>query len=355
MPTFASHRPEIFRLSEEKDRVRLQKLQGDMNNYEVYDTLEEQLVELLITRTPSLKSNPSALATAVSKEIGEAGWEGYGVWVWYPWNRSLVRLLGEEEFIEVRTNRNKNKILPLEQQELRAKWVGIVGLSVGSSLAMNLAMERICGGLRLADFDVIELSNLNRIATSVAHLGLPKAIATARAIAEIDPYFEVEIELNGLTTDNIGPFFEGLDVVCDACDQVSAKANIRWHARQVGIPVIMETSDRGMIDIERYDGPNPRFLHGRIDEEMLREMRNATEWTPAFFNAFVDVESVSERGRASLGEMGNSLVGWPQLYTDVAAGGAHAAQLIRKILLGEPLPDARIYLEWDEQFVESIN
>ena len=41
-------------------------------------------------------------------------------------------------------------------------------------------------------------------------------------------------------------------------------------------------------------------------------------------------------------------VGWPQLYTDVA-GGAHAAQVIRSIFLGEHVPDARHYLEWNEQ------
>lgn len=355
MTSHAPYRPEIFRMSEEKDRARLLELRREWKNYEVYDTLEDQLIELLITRDPKLKSDPSALATEVSRTVGKAGWESYGVWVWYPWSRSLVRLLDEEEFIEVRTNRNKNKILSAEQQGLRKKWVGIVGLSVGSSLAMNLAMERICGGLRLADFDVIELSNLNRISASVKELGTPKAVVTARAIAEVDPYFEVQIDLNGLTTQNIRTFFEGLDIVCDACDQVSAKANIRSHAREVGIPVVMETSDRGMIDVERYDWSNQPILHGRIDEQMLEEMKEAAAWTPAFFNAFIDIENASERGRLSLEEMGKSLVGWPQLYTDVAAGGAHAAQLIRKILMGEPVQDARIYLEWDEQFVESIN
>jgi hypothetical protein len=88
---------------------------------------------------------------------------------------------------------------------------------------------------------------------------------------------------------------------------------------------------------------------------MLEAMLEAKEWTPDFFNAFIDLGQASPRGLKSLEEVGSTLVGWPQLYSDVAAGGAHATQAARKILLGDPVPDARLYLEWDEQFVESVD
>ena len=74
------------------------------------DTVEEQLVELLITRAPGLKENPGGLAEAVVLELGQREWDQYGCWVYYPWRQSLVHLLAESDFIELRTNRNRNRI-----------------------------------------------------------------------------------------------------------------------------------------------------------------------------------------------------------------------------------------------------
>ena len=71
----------------------------------------------------------------------------------------------------------------------------------------------------------------------------------------------------------------------------------------------METSDRGMIDIERYDEADTPFLHGRISETMLEAMRNASAGAE-FFDAFIDVSQASERGVASLQAVGTTLVGW---------------------------------------------
>ncbi|MGY8901607.1 MAG: hypothetical protein ACKVI1_03355, partial [Flavobacteriales bacterium] len=54
-------------------------------------------------------------------------------------------------------------------------------------------------------------------------------------------------------------------------------------------------------------------------------------------------------GQISLAKMGTELVGWPQLYSDVASGSAFAAEAARRLLLGEDIPDSRLYLEIDEQ------
>ena len=347
-------KPVLYHLENRADRAACEQAMSHRRG-EVIDTLEAQLVEWLVTQTPTLREQPDALARAIKLEIGDGGWETFGTWAWFPWRQTWVRLLPEAAFVAVRTNRNRDKITLEEQAKLASKCVGIAGLSVGSALAMILAMERTCGKLKLADFDVLELSNLNRIQTGVHHLGVPKAVAIARAIAEVDPYFEVELFTEGFTDENAETFMDGLDFVCDACDQVRAKANLRWYAKVNGIPLIMETSDRGMIDIERYDEANTPFLHGRISDDMMEEMRISSAWKPEYFDAFIDVSQASQRGVASLQAVGTTLVGWPQLYTDVAAGGSHAAQVIRSVFLGEHVPDARHYLEVNEQLLESVN
>jgi hypothetical protein len=55
-----------------------------------------------------------------------------------------------------------------------------------------------------------------------------------------------------------------------------------------------------------------------------------------------------------LAEVGATLVGWPQLYSEVAAGGAHAAEAARRILLGERVPDTRIFLALHDQLAQPV-
>ena len=184
-------------------------------------------------------------------------------------NNSLVHLLDDREFIDVRTNRNQYKITREERDILASKKIGIIGLSVGQSIAVTLAMERGCGELRLADFDVLELSNLNRIRTGVHNLNVPKVVIAAREIAEIDPFIKVTCFFSGLTESNIDEFFTEngkLDLLVDECDGLDMKIISRFNARKLGIPVLMDTSDRGMLDVERFDlEPNRPILHGTVE------------------------------------------------------------------------------------------
>ena len=84
-----------------------------------------------------------------------------------------------------------------------------------------MAIERICGELRLADFDTAELSNLNRLRTGVYNLGVLKTIIAAREIMEIDPFLKVAVFHEGLTQQNMPDFFTGgkkLDILVEVCD-----------------------------------------------------------------------------------------------------------------------------------------
>ncbi|MCH1583385.1 MAG: ThiF family adenylyltransferase [Flavobacteriales bacterium] len=295
--------------------------------------------------------DPVGDATAAfSAREGSSPTGRYGTVVWYPWRQKAVLLLEEAEFIAVRTNRNRNKIRGDEQQALLEKSVGVVGMSVGRSVAMALAMERIVGRLHLADADTLELSNLNRIPASVFELGTSKLVSAARAIAEIDPYLEVELWPSGFAPEVMSDFLGGLDAVVDACDDPAAKALLRLGARDRRMPLVMETNDRGLVDIERYDLEETEdFLHGRLTAEQLTELAGGGAWTPELLDAFVDLSAISDRARESLNEVGKTLVGWPQLHSDVAIGAGMAATAIRRLLLGEDLADQRIRFDFNEQ------
>ena len=96
--------------------------------------------------------------------------EEFGIWIYYPWCQKLVHTLNEKEFIELRTSRNKYKITEEEREVLSLKTIGVIGLSVGQSVSLTLAMERGFGELRIADFDELELTNLNRLRSGIYNL-----------------------------------------------------------------------------------------------------------------------------------------------------------------------------------------
>jgi molybdopterin/thiamine biosynthesis adenylyltransferase len=316
----------------------------------IFDTLRFQLQDLLRSRHPEWRLPPDELARSVDAHLDGASCEEYGAWVHYPWSGRLVHLLDREEFIELRTDRNRYKITPQEQAVLASKHVGVVGLSVGQSIALTLALERSCGEIRLADFDAVDLSNLNRIRTGVHNLGVPKVIVTAREIAEIDPYVSVTIFPEGLTPENLQSYFSaggGLDVVVEECDSFDIKVLVRHTARRYRIPVVMATSDRGMLDIERFDlePERPLFhdLAGDLEPVSLRGL--TTEQKLPIVLRISGAETLSTRLRASMVEIGQTLSTWPQLASAVTLGGGMAAEAVRRILLHDDAPSGRYFLD----------
>lgn len=345
-----SYSPRLFRLTLRSDAAALEELLRVVPRLQVCDTLDAQLHDLLRTRHPAQKLNPAELDAMTREYLRGWAQEAYGVWVYYPWSQRLVHLLDEAEFAELRTNRNQYKITPEEQAALAGKRVGVVGLSVGQAVAVTMALELSCGELRLADFDRLDLSNLNRLRAGVHELGLPKVLVTARAIAELDPFLRVVCFPAGIDDENCEAFLlDGgkLDVVVEECDSLDIKLSLRHAARRHTIPVVMNTSDRGLVDVERFDlEPDRPIFHGLIGDLDPASLRGLTmeEKVPYVLNILGE-ETLSTRLRASLLEVEQSICTWPQLASAVAHGGGVAADVARRICLNEMRASGRYFVD----------
>lgn len=322
-----------------------------------HDTLPDQLRDLIRTRNPRRhRTEPNG--DWVSREIDEVtrgiSINDYGRWVYYPWSGRLVHLLPPGEFHELRTDRNRNKITRSEQQRLANCTVAIVGLSVGNAIAMTLALEDACGHLKLGDLDTLELSNMNRIRASVDQLGLPKTILTARQIYELNPYAKLSLFHEGVTPGNLEAFLRGdpaPDIVIDECDDIRMKILLRERAREYGIPVLMETSDRGMLDVERFDlEPHRPILHGLLGSitgaDLPDSMNN--EEKIRYVLPVIGIQEISARSAASMLEIGETLTTWPQPGADVTLGGATVSLAVRLLALGCDLPSGRRHIDLQE-------
>lgn len=349
------YRPVFFRLTESDQKKAFENLIEGEKNLQVFDHIEAQVEELIKCLQPTIVfSPPSELTQAVKDRFSGNPTEEYGVWVYYPWNAKLVHLLDEHEFSIVRTNRNKHKITVEEQERLSDKKIGVMGLSVGQSVSLTLTMERGFGELRIADFDELDLSNINRIRTGVQNLKIKKTTIVAREIAEIDPFLKVVCFEDGITAENLDAFLTEngkLDLLIDECDSFDIKINSRKKAKSLGIPVLMEGSDRGTIDIERFDlEPERKVLHGMIehlDMDKYGDYTTMDERLP-YITAVTGVETLSPRMKGSAIEIMSSISTWPQLASAVTYGGGVTADLARKILLGNLNLSGRFFLDLDE-------
>ncbi len=113
---------------------------------------------------------------------------------------------------------------PGVHERVKRSAVGIAGLGgLGSAVAVALARVGV-GRLVLADFDVVEPSNLNRQQYFIDQLGLPKAEALAANLRRINPYVEYEVHAVRLVPENIPLLFPDVDVMVEAFDRADQKA-----------------------------------------------------------------------------------------------------------------------------------
>lgn len=326
----SSFKADILREDVPSERRRLDEMRADPRIH-VTDLRSELLDSLRSLRPPP---SPNVTDEPVR-------------WAYYPWRRALVGILGPLGYRALRLDRNRNLITAKEQGFLGKLQIGVAGLSVGHAIAHALAQQGLCGLIRLADFDHLELSNLNRVPATVLDLGLNKAVVTARRIAELDPYLRVEVMTAGVTPELVDEFLAGLDVVVEECDSLEMKVMLRESARTLRLPVVMATSDRGLIDVERFDTePNRPILHGLLGEVSSAELFGlARRDKIPYMLRHLDASRSSQRLTASLVELDNTLSTWPQLAGDVILGAATVAEAVRRIGLGEPLESGQVRID----------
>jgi sulfur carrier protein ThiS adenylyltransferase len=106
-------------------------------------------------------------------------------------------------------------------------------------VAIALARTGV-GRLIIADFDLVEPSNLNRQQYFLDQLGLPKVYALRDTLARINPHVHVVACHLQLVPGNIGDVFGTVDVLVEAFDRADQKAMLveTFAVRFAGRPVV---------------------------------------------------------------------------------------------------------------------
>jgi len=127
------------------------------------------------------------------------------------------------------------------KRRLKQFTVGIAGAGgLGSNIAMHLTRVGI-GKLIIADFDVVQESNLNRQFYFRHQLGTKKVDALEANLLAINPELHIEVHDIKLDAQSIAKIYSDVDVMVEAFDKAEMKEIIAevFQSEYPNIPLVM--------------------------------------------------------------------------------------------------------------------
>lgn len=161
------------------------------------------------------------------------------------------------------------------QLRLKRSKVLIVGLGgLGSPVALYLAAAGI-GELHLADFDVVDSSNLQRqIVHDTPHEGCLKVDSARHRLQALNPLLTLHVHHQKLDANNLGQLVQGMNLVLDCTDNFRIRDQLNQACVTYAVPWISGAAIRlsgqvTLFDPRQPDSPCYRCLFPEVDEDAL--------------------------------------------------------------------------------------
>lgn len=156
------------------------------------------------------------------------------------------------------------------QRRIRAARVLVVGLGgLGSPVALYLAAAGV-GTVGLADFDIVDESNLQRqVVHGTPDTGRAKVDSAADRLAALNPDVQVVRHPAGVTRDDASTVIDGYDVVVDCTDSFDARYLLNDVCLALGVPWVHGSvwQLHGQVSVFTRTGPCYRCLHPRPPDQ----------------------------------------------------------------------------------------
>ena len=200
----------------------------------------------------------SALAAQTLQELGYtnvasmAG--GFGKWKEAGFPIEMPRSLTAEQKQRYSRHLLVPEVGEAGQTKLLDSKVLLVGAGgLGSPAGLYLAAAGV-GTIGLVDFDVVDLSNLQRqVLHTTARVGTPKTESAEKTIRALNPDVKVVRHDLRLEAGNVMDVFAPYDVILDGCDNFSTKYLVNDAAVLMGKPLVYGS-------IFRFDGQATTFV-----------------------------------------------------------------------------------------------
>lgn len=160
----------------------------------------------------------------------------------------------------------------LRLKQSRALVVGVGGL--GSPVALYLAAAGV-GELHLADFDHVDLTNLQRQIIHDTHsIGQAKVDSALARLNAINPEITLVAHRTALDTDSLEAAVQAVDLVLDCSDNFATREAVNAACVAAGKPLVSGAAIRlegqlSVFDPRRADSPCYHCLYGHGSEAEL--------------------------------------------------------------------------------------
>lgn len=154
----------------------------------------------------------------------------------------------------------------------RALVVGLGGL--GSPVALYLAAAGV-GELHLADFDTVDLTNLQRqIIHDTQSVGMAKVDSAIARLTAINPQISLVAHRKALDVDSLSAAVQAVDLVLDCSDNFSTREAVNAACVKAGRPLVSGAAIRlegqlSVFDPRRSESPCYHCLYGHGSEAEL--------------------------------------------------------------------------------------
>jgi molybdopterin-synthase adenylyltransferase len=201
------------------------------------------------------------------------------------------------------------------QEKLLNAKVLVVGMGgLGSPAAMYLAAAGV-GSLTIADFDRVDLSNLQRqIIHTSERISMSKVESAAQTLAALNPSTHIVPIGERLNPETLQAVVNLVDVVLDCSDNFTTRFAINRACVSGGVPLVSGAAIRlegqiAVFDPRRNDSPCYRCLYDEVDDEQLSCAQNGV-LAPlvGIIGSMQALETIK-----LLAEFGDSLVGRLQI------------------------------------------
>ncbi|KTC24345.1 molybdopterin-synthase adenylyltransferase [Pseudomonas putida] len=144
------------------------------------------------------------------------------------------------------------------QLRLKGSRVLIVGLGgLGSPVALYLAAAGV-GELHLADFDTVDLTNLQRqVMHDTAAVGLSKVDSAMARLQAINPQVALVAHRQALDDDSLAQAVGAVDLVLDCCDNFATREAVNAACVAAGKPLVSGAAIRLEGQLSVFDPRNP--------------------------------------------------------------------------------------------------
>lgn len=134
--------------------------------------------------------------------------------------------------------------------KLKNSCVAVFGVGGVGSFACEALVRSGLGKIILVDYDIIDISNLNRqIHATTKTVGLPKVDVMKERLLDINPELDIVVFNEKYNSDTRHKLIStDYDYVIDAIDMVTSKLDLIETCKKIGIPIISSMGAGNKLD-----------------------------------------------------------------------------------------------------------